>query len=143
MTHITIQKGQLVTLAIASPHRLESRWGAAITTDWEDTLPGRGGWFIRGLAFLGGPHTCLGWRFSILEMQVLVCELVGKFSFALTEDPVCITLANTLRPTVANGEKSAPLCITRVLQENLFYSLSRFWAASRALDCQDNVQFMY
>ena len=53
----------------------------------------------------------------ILEMQVMICELVGKFSFALPEDDVIRTrLANTLLPTVRSGAKAAPLRITRVPQ---------------------------
>jgi hypothetical protein len=55
-------------------------------------------------------------RARLLEMQVIICELVGKFSFALPEnDRVRTRLANTLLPTVSSWEKAAPLCITRIL----------------------------
>jgi hypothetical protein len=52
----------------------------------------------------------------LLEMQVLTCELVGKFSFALPEDhDVRPRFAATLLPTGPNGEKTCPLYVTRVL----------------------------
>jgi hypothetical protein len=55
---------------------------------------------------------------SILEMQVILSELVGTFSFALPDndsDPVRVRVANTLVPTMSNGQKGVPLHITRLL----------------------------
>ncbi|KAJ7113165.1 cytochrome P450 [Mycena epipterygia] len=123
ISEILVRKGQLVTLALAAYQRLESRWGEDAhefkPTRWTQGTPYQGeavGPYANLLSFLGGPRTCLGWRFAILEMQVIICELVGKFSFALSEkDPVRPRLANTLLPTVRSGEKGSPLCITRVL----------------------------
>ncbi|KAJ7082294.1 cytochrome P450 [Mycena epipterygia] len=123
VSEIPVQKGQLVTLALASYQRLESRWGEDAhefkPSRWIEGTPYQGeavGPYANLLSFLGGSRTCLGWRFAILEMQVIICELVGKFSFALSEnDPVRTRFAATLLPTVRNGEKGAPLCITRVL----------------------------
>ncbi|KAJ7106643.1 cytochrome P450 [Mycena epipterygia] len=123
ISEIPVQKGQLVTLALAGYQRLESRWGEDAhefkPSRWIEGTPYQGeavGPYANLLSFIGGPRTCLGWRFAILEMQVIICELVGKFSFALSEtDPVRTRLANTLLPTVRSGEKGAPLCITRVL----------------------------
>ncbi|KAJ7106646.1 cytochrome P450 [Mycena epipterygia] len=120
---IPVQKGQLVTLALAGYQRQESRWGQDAhefkPSRWIEGTPYQGeavGPYANLLSFIGGPRTCLGWRFAILEMQVIICELVGKFSFALPEtDPVHTRFANTLLPTVRSGEKGAPLCITRVL----------------------------
>ncbi|KAJ7635245.1 cytochrome P450, partial [Roridomyces roridus] len=92
LSEIPVHTGQIVKLAIAAYQRMESLWG----TDAGEFNPYR---WIRGtnyqkdavgpygnlLTFFGGPHVCLGWRFAILEMQVLICELVGKFSFKLPE----------------------------------------------------------
>jgi hypothetical protein len=50
-------------------------------------------------------------------MQVFFCELVTKFSFALPdseEDSVRMRFAGSLIPVLPNGEKAAPLCITRI-----------------------------
>jgi hypothetical protein len=54
---------------------------------------------------------------SILEMQVIICELVGKFSFTEPDDqpvqPRFMT-ALLLVPNVASGERALPLRIARI-----------------------------
>ncbi|KAJ7249787.1 cytochrome P450 [Mycena haematopus] len=100
ISQISVEKGQIVVWASQHIKRHKSRWGEN-PQEFRPVIE-----HLRSLAFLGGPHTCLG----LLEMQVLICELVGKFSFALPEDdsnPVC--------PTMSNGERGAPLRVTRIL----------------------------
>ncbi|KAF7366181.1 Cytochrome P450 [Mycena venus] len=123
VTQIPIRKGELVIAGIASYQRLEWRWGDDAhefrPSRWLEGSVSKGeaaGPYANLLTFLGGPHTCLGWRFAVLEMQVLVSELVGKFSFALPEnDPVRVRVANTLQPTMLDGQKGVPLLVTRLL----------------------------
>ncbi|KAJ7184881.1 cytochrome P450 [Mycena filopes] len=125
ISQIFIEKGQTLIVAIASFQRLESRWGEDASefnpNRWLDGSANKGGGEAIGpyanlLAFLGGPHNCLGWRFAILEMQIFICELVGKFSFALPEnESVRVRFVNTLTPWMANGKKGAPLIVTRVV----------------------------
>jgi len=122
MSQIPILKGQSVTLAIASYQRLESRWG----TDAHEFNPSRwlDGTVYRGdatcpyanlLSFLGGPRTCLGWRFALLELQVILSRLVTKFSFAQVEgESIQPRFLNNLLPIVSSGDKALPLCITRL-----------------------------
>ncbi|KAJ6571229.1 hypothetical protein B0H19DRAFT_658469 [Mycena capillaripes] len=56
------------------------------------------------------------WRFAILEMQVILCELVAKFLFAEVEnEPVRVRFLNNLLPIVPSGERALPLRITRIL----------------------------
>ncbi|KAJ7669943.1 cytochrome P450 [Mycena polygramma] len=119
---IPVKKGQIVTIAIAAYQRLPARWGE----DADDFNPYR--WldgktyqgealspYANLLSFFGGPRICLGWRFAIVEMQVLICELVGKFSFAEPEDEsVRVTFMNNLIPMAASGDIALPLRITRV-----------------------------
>ncbi|KAJ6536451.1 cytochrome P450 [Mycena vulgaris] len=121
IAQIPIQKGQLVTVATASYQRLESFWG----TDAHEFKPSRWleGSACRGdalgpyshlLAFLGGPRTCLGWRFAILQMQAIICELVDRLSFALPEGIVGVRVANTLIPIDSTGQNGAYLRISRI-----------------------------
>ncbi|KAJ7673920.1 cytochrome P450, partial [Mycena polygramma] len=122
MHHISVQKGQVVLVAIASYQRLQSYWGEDAhqfrPSRWLDgtIVPGQAvGPYANLLSFLGGPRVCLGWRFAVLEMQVFFSELVGAFSFALPEDAGLRTrFANMLILITARGEKAAPLHITRI-----------------------------
>ncbi|KAJ7479482.1 cytochrome P450 [Mycena latifolia] len=131
ITQIPVQKGQLVTLAIGSYQRLESRWGKDAhefnPLRWLEgaSYQGEGlgpyanlsvNQFISRLSFLGGPRICLGWRFAILEMQVIFYELVGKFSFSeQVDEAVRPRYMTNIMPAVASGERAMPLRITRVL----------------------------
>ncbi|KAK6988619.1 cytochrome P450 [Favolaschia claudopus] len=124
ISSIPIRKGQVVMFAVASYQRLYSRWGQ----DPDKFNPAR--WLDNGgvykgeaigpyanlLSFYGGPRTCLGWRFAILELQVFICELVGKFEFTLPS--LGITRARyggTLFPTLPDGKKGAVLSVKRVI----------------------------
>ncbi|KAJ7860042.1 cytochrome P450 [Mycena leptocephala] len=67
VSEVPVRKGQIVTLAIASYQRLESRWGADAhkfnPSRWLDRTPYRGealGPYANLMSFLGGPLTCLG-----------------------------------------------------------------------------------
>ncbi|KAJ7674479.1 cytochrome P450 [Mycena olivaceomarginata] len=68
ISEIFVSKGQVVIVGIASYQR-PSRW-------FEDTILN---------ADAVGPYANL-WRFAILEMQAVICELVGKFAFTLPEN---------------------------------------------------------
>ncbi|KAJ7926341.1 cytochrome P450 [Mycena leptocephala] len=124
ITAIPVRKGQLVTVATASYHRLGSRWG----NDSDEFKPSR---WIDGTiqdedsigpyanlgVFSGGPRTCLGWRFSILEIQVLLCELIGNLSFTLPADSDNIVrpkYAGSLMPTLSSGEKGLILRVNKI-----------------------------
>ncbi|KAJ7896118.1 cytochrome P450 [Mycena leptocephala] len=104
ISQIPVRKGQIVYLGISSYHRHKARWGKYPhefnPTRWLDGSVHNGdgiGLYANLLSFMGGPRACLGWRFALLEMQVFVCELVGKFSFTLSEnDPVHTGVATTL-----------------------------------------------
>ncbi|KAJ7323211.1 cytochrome P450 [Mycena albidolilacea] len=123
INQVPVRKGQTVFVGIASYQQLQSRWGDDAEkyrpSRWIDgtVSPGEGlGPYANLLTFLGGPHTCLGWRFAILEMQVVVCELVGKFSFSLPVDHLFRSqFAGTMQPVDANGKKSALLCVKRIM----------------------------
>ncbi|KAJ6516676.1 cytochrome P450 [Mycena vitilis] len=120
LSQIPVRKGQIVMVATSSYHRLESAWGEHAMKfnprRWLEEPVYKGeptdGVYANLLTFLSGPRACLGWRFAILEMQVFLCQLVGKFTFSLPEGQSTNTrFANTLMPVMANGQKGAPLCV--------------------------------
>ncbi|KAJ7841213.1 cytochrome P450 [Mycena olivaceomarginata] len=123
INQIPVRKGQVLNIAIASYHRLESRWGKDALefrpSRWLDGTISQGqavGPYANLLTFLGGPRVCLGWRFAILEMQVFFAELAGKFAFTLPEegDPIHMRFAGSLMPVLPTDKKSAPLCVTPI-----------------------------
>ncbi|KAJ7610069.1 cytochrome P450 [Roridomyces roridus] len=127
ITKLPVKKGQLATIAIGSYQRSEAIWGA----DAQEFRPRR--WLDDGelnkagelphigpyanlLTFFAGPRTCLGWRFAVVEMQVLLSELVSKFSFSLPEDDEILPRhAVTLMPLMPSGKKGSPMRVSRVL----------------------------
>ncbi|KAJ7749832.1 cytochrome P450 [Mycena maculata] len=116
---VPVKKGQCFYLAIANYNRLNSIWGPDAEefrpSRWLDKSPRTGislGPHPSGLAFLGGPGVCLGWRLAILELQVFVAELIGKFVLTLPDnDSVRARLTILLFPTTADGVQQLPLHI--------------------------------
>ncbi|KAF7289934.1 Cytochrome P450 [Mycena indigotica] len=121
---IPIKKGQHLVLAISSYHRLNSVWGDDAAefkpSRWLGEQPPAAGASIGPyanlLSFLGGSRTCIGWRFSLAEMQIIISELVRKFSFALTDEgEVTPTFAITLVPMAVDGSGAKlPLRVARL-----------------------------
>ncbi|KAJ7190798.1 cytochrome P450, partial [Mycena pura] len=124
MKQIRVSKGDILMLACASYQRLmESRWGADANkfrpARWLDGTVHQGeavGPYANLLTFHGGPRTCLGWRFAVLEMQVFLCELVGKFLFSLpANSSAAARIAGSLFPSDSQGNKRALLCVRHIL----------------------------
>ncbi|KAJ7059759.1 cytochrome P450 [Mycena amicta] len=127
LTSIFVRKGQIVVGSSASYHRLE-RWGADAhefrPSRWLDgTIKLQDGEAVGPYAnlatFLGGHRVCIGWRFAVLEMHILLLHLIQKFHFTLPDgDPEKIgqpKLAGSLMPTMANGSRGLELRIEVVM----------------------------
>ncbi|KAK6966526.1 cytochrome P450 [Favolaschia claudopus] len=122
LQQIPIRKGQIVTVATASYHRNETLWGDDAhefrPSRWLDGTAYHGralGPYANLLTFLGGQRVCLGWRFALLEMQVVLFELVGNFRFTPSKDGHRLRsqFANSLMPILPDGNRGAPLTVTR------------------------------
>ncbi|PBK92235.1 PAH-inducible cytochrome P450 monooxygenase PC-PAH 4 [Armillaria gallica] len=90
---VPVSKGQIVTASVYTYNRLPSVWG----DDAEQWNPQRFlrprereqvslGVFSNLMSFSGGVHSCIGWRFAVMEIQALVTELLGTFEFGLPEE---------------------------------------------------------
>ncbi|KAJ7054219.1 cytochrome P450 [Mycena amicta] len=124
ITHIPIQKGQYVYVAIGSYHRLSSIWGDDARefrpSRWlQAEQPCRGtalGPYASLLSFLAGHGVCLGWRFAVQEIQVLIAEIVRNFVLTLPPNDTvraqCFGL--TLVPKTADGVQHIPLHVEHV-----------------------------
>ncbi|KAF5349510.1 hypothetical protein D9756_009021 [Leucocoprinus leucothites] len=87
---IHVTKGQTVFISLAMVNRLEEIWGKDAgefnPERWKSppdaamSIPGVWG---NQLTFFGGPRSCIGYRFSLLEMKALLFTLVRAFEFEL------------------------------------------------------------
>ncbi|KAJ6536352.1 cytochrome P450 [Mycena capillaripes] len=123
ISQIPVQKGQILTIATAAYQRLPSCWGHNTDTfdpsRWLDGTISPGdavGPYANLLTFMGGPRACLGWRFAILEIQTIICEVVSKFSFTEPDnEPIQPRVMTALLPIAKTGKRGLPLCVSRIL----------------------------
>ncbi|KAF7291300.1 hypothetical protein MIND_01274000 [Mycena indigotica] len=91
-----LKKGQLIHIPIRAVNTDKEIWGS----DAEEFRPERWtpgsplppavagipGVYANLLTFLGGPHSCIGYRFSIAEFRVTLFTLLCAFEFAAVEE---------------------------------------------------------
>ncbi|KAG6811357.1 hypothetical protein H0H92_007822 [Tricholoma furcatifolium] len=134
---IKISKGQTFLIPIVDINCDKSIWGEdgrefrfgpvvygllmRMTSDrperWEEIpdaatrIPGAWG---NILSFLGGPRTCIGWRFSLVEMKVLLFTIIRTFELDLAVPVTDITKKGNIvqRPVLSiDGSNQMPLHI--------------------------------
>ncbi|KAJ6583075.1 cytochrome P450 [Mycena vulgaris] len=135
---LPVRKGQFIFIAVAAyqryPHpfilmspeltftRLESLWGPDAhefkPSRWLEGEPCTGqalGPYAHLMAFPGGYRVFAGWHFAVLEMQVILSELVAKFSVSLPEDSIVrARVADSQFPVDGEGQKGLWLSVERV-----------------------------
>ncbi|KAJ7358158.1 cytochrome P450 [Mycena albidolilacea] len=111
---ISVPKGTLIQIPISAVHRDKEIWGADAdvfrperwdaTSEAVSAIPSVWG---NLLTFLAGPHNCIGFRFSIVEIKSLLFTLLRTFEFApaLPEDMIEIRPTPVLRPTLRTEPK--------------------------------------
>ncbi|KAG9003801.1 hypothetical protein FRB93_010817 [Tulasnella sp. JGI-2019a] len=70
------------------------------------------------MTFIGGPRHCIGYRFALLEMKVLVYALLRNMSFSLP-DPVPFVekkSAIITRPLVTMADGSKKSCMPLIVE---------------------------
>ncbi|KAF8973810.1 cytochrome P450 [Flammula alnicola] len=106
--HVKIRKGTYVHIPIEGFSYSEDVWGADAlefnpnrwkgVQDWDSSKPG-----INNLLTFGyGPHSCVGYRFSIAEIKVFIATLLPHFEFRPAEGVKIAKFSTILtRPYVA------------------------------------------
>ncbi|MBW0511379.1 hypothetical protein O181_051094 [Austropuccinia psidii MF-1] len=85
--HLTISAGQQIIIPINSFNRSEQIFGkdaqAFNPERWLKSDPPRGGTGVWSglLTFLAGPRACIGYRFALVELKILLIILIAKFKF--------------------------------------------------------------
>ncbi|PBK83187.1 cytochrome P450 [Armillaria gallica] len=90
---IPVLKGQTLMLSLYTYNRLPSVWGDdADKWNPERFLHPTGiretnlGMYANLMSFGGGVRACIGWKYAVMEMQVLVAELLRTFEFSPSEE---------------------------------------------------------
>ncbi|KAK1215393.1 hypothetical protein PQX77_021995 [Marasmius sp. AFHP31] len=90
LKEIPLIKGQRVNINVFEYNRLKPVWGEDAGV-WnperflEGARPTTLGVFANLLTFSGGIRACIGWRFAVLELQVVTATLVEAFKFSAVE----------------------------------------------------------
>lgn len=134
ISFVKVPKGTTLFVGIATANRLESIWGEdakqwkperwlrgepSATLDSSVRLPGI---YAGTLSFLGGGRSCVGYKFALLEMKIILSVLLSRFSFSITDDNIVWNLSQIISPSVrtvgADGkvkeEKGLPLLVEQV-----------------------------
>ncbi|PBK72136.1 cytochrome P450 [Armillaria solidipes] len=115
---LPIPKGTCIITSIAGYNRNKDVFGADAHTfnpeRWLDSDVKRNAKVSLGMygnlfTFIGGPQSCMGWRFAVCELQALIVEIIDKFELSLTEDWIrirresCRVMVPTLEGEVEKG----------------------------------------
>lgn len=122
---IHVKKGDNVIIPILSINRSTKLWGDD-AHEWKpdrwlsgvpaaaSTVPNV---FANLMTFLSGPHACIGYRFSIIEMKILLHALITTFSFTPGSNEIIRKTGLVTRPYVKSEiEKGSqlPLVVRRI-----------------------------
>ncbi|KAJ3553545.1 hypothetical protein NM688_g3553 [Phlebia brevispora] len=119
MSEIVVPKGTLVVVGIRSCNRNKQIWGEDASEwkpeRWLDSIPTAvkdakvPGVYANLMTFLGGGNSCIGFKFSQLEMKVILAVLLTSFRFTPTGKEVYWNSAQVSYPTI--GRESRKACM--------------------------------
>ncbi|KAL6304705.1 cytochrome P450 monooxygenase [Sparassis latifolia] len=110
MSEIPIPEGTRLFVGIAGSNLNKALWGEDALEwkpeRWLSPLPTAvteariPGVFSNLMTFLGGSRACIGFKFSEMEMKVVLAVLLPQFTFDLTDKPIVWNMATVRYPTV-------------------------------------------
>ncbi|CAE7206701.1 unnamed protein product, partial [Rhizoctonia solani] len=130
ISNLYIKKGTQLYLSLGSVNRDKQTWGDDADqfkpSRWLEPLPNSvtdskiPGVYSNTMTFLGGPRSCIGFKFSQLEMKVVLSRLVSRFRFDLGPEKPVWSAAGVAKPHARredgtiDPEASLPMKITLV-----------------------------
>ncbi|KIY67079.1 cytochrome P450 [Cylindrobasidium torrendii FP15055 ss-10] len=123
---VFIPTGTTLFISIAGYNRLESIWGADAKVwnpdrfiDNHNAKSEGPGIYAGTLSFLGGPRSCPGWKFALVEMKIILSSLLREFRFSLVPDArIEWNLSQIIAPSVVGPDgaekKGLPLRVERI-----------------------------
>ncbi|KAI0760478.1 cytochrome P450 [Fomes fomentarius] len=114
---IPIPKDTVVIAGLLSSNRNKAIWGEDAMEwkpeRWLSPLPEPvtdakiPGIYSNMMTFLGGGRACIGFKFSQLEMKVVLSQLLSSFTFSPSDTPIVWNLAGIRFPSVRNDAKAS------------------------------------
>lgn len=117
VTSIPVSKGAKIRISVCAYNRLPSVWGEdadrwnpyrwiGMDSSKQTTV----GVYANLLNFSAGVRACIGWRFSVIELQSILVNLLENFEFSLpsdaTQNPVLRRPSMAMTP-MAEGHRGA------------------------------------
>ncbi|CCL99519.1 uncharacterized protein FIBRA_01537 [Fibroporia radiculosa] len=113
---IPIPKGTTVMIGVLGCNTSKKIWGED-ADEWKperwlsplpgtvtkDTIPGV---YSNLMTFIGGRRACIGFKFSEMEMKVVLSVLLTSFTFSLSDKPIEWNVAGVRYPTVGKEGKT-------------------------------------
>ncbi|KAI0917626.1 hypothetical protein AcW1_007212 [Taiwanofungus camphoratus] len=117
MTSIHVPKGSFVHVPVEGFNLDREIWGAdgwSFNPDRWDNLPeavsSQPGLYANLLTFSAGPRSCIGMRFSIIEMKTFLYILLTNFVFSETEEKIGKANVVLTRPYVYGKQREGSQC---------------------------------
>ncbi|CAK5282709.1 unnamed protein product [Mycena citricolor] len=105
---LPIRKGQVCTISILAINTSKELWGEdalEFRPDRWDNLPDAvhaiPGVWAHQLTFLAGPHSCMGFRFTIVEQKAILFGLLRNFVFFPASDEVKPAISTTFQRPIS------------------------------------------
>ncbi|KEP45976.1 cytochrome P450 family protein [Rhizoctonia solani 123E] len=109
-----IKKGTHIYLSILAANRDKQIWGEDADefkpSRWLDELPlavresKNPGVYSYMMTFLGGPRSCIGFKFSQLEMKIVLVKLIHSFKIEVGEQQIGWGSGGIVKPHVTNAD---------------------------------------
>ncbi|EMD39602.1 hypothetical protein CERSUDRAFT_80986 [Gelatoporia subvermispora B] len=114
---IRVPKGSFVHVPVEGFNLDREVWGPdawSFNPDRWDNLPetvaSQPGLYNNTLTFSAGPRSCIGLRFSIIEMKTFLYILLANFVFTKTDEKVGKANVVLTRPYVAGKQREGSMC---------------------------------
>ncbi|KAJ4479999.1 cytochrome P450 [Lentinula aciculospora] len=118
MTEILLPKATTVMISILNANRDPELWGPDVLEwkpeRWLSPLPesimnsGMPGVYSHLMTFSGGSRACIGFKFSQLEMKVVIATLVENFKFSPPQDKEIFWQMSGLASPIVDGDSRHP-----------------------------------
>lgn len=128
MSEIFLPKDSKIFISIQASNTDPTTWGSD-SYEWkperwlsplpeavqESRIPGI---YSNLMTFIGGGRSCIGFKFSQLEMKVILFSLLNRFKFSLPKEEIfwqmTIIASPTVDPTLSELRPRMPLSVSRL-----------------------------